>query len=191
MDLIDSWGWGGRGAPSPRHPEAFLHPHQALGTARRIMAVMVRKSSHIAYLGLDSEVTNGVPQMHPRRPHPGPGRVLAITHPLFIFCASEQPVSAVSGPGARRQAPQEAKRRSPNQLASVSPTINKAAPEFCIHGELALQFPMYPVGQGPWGMVGDFTAMIGCGRESWDTQSPQPPRKALRSENSGRNARAI
>lgn len=44
----------------------------------------------------------------------------------------------VSGPGARRH--------SPNQLASVSPTINKAAPELCIHGELALQFPMYAVG---------------------------------------------
>lgn len=83
----------------------------------------------------------------------------------------------VSGPGARRQAPQEARRRSPNQLASVSPTINKAAPELCIHRELALQFPMYPVGQGPWGMVGDFTAMIGCGREELGHTDPSAPQE--------------
>lgn len=60
MDLIDSWGWGSRGALSPRHPEASLHPHQALGTAGRIMVVMV---SHRAYLGLDSEVSHGVPRV--------------------------------------------------------------------------------------------------------------------------------
>lgn len=55
----------------------------------------------------------------------------------------------VSGPGARRQVPQEARRHSPNQLASVSPTITEAAPELCIHREPPLQFPRYPVGWDP------------------------------------------
>lgn len=94
--------------------------------------------SHRAYLGLDSEVTHGVPRVCLRHPFLGLGEFWQSLTPCSFSVHLGNQFLQVSGPEARRQAPHEARKYSPHRLISVSPIVNVAGPELHTHGELPL-----------------------------------------------------